>query len=347
MTRRFLAFIILIGLLFTSAPLTHKSLAQSPKSTVYVTTYALESFTEALAGDLVEVKNFVPPAADLHSWEPTARDMAALSEADLLIANGAGLEPWLDKVVVVMDESKVIDSSESVDLLPSISHMDHANEDLEHDHDEVDTHEEHDHAEDEEHDADDSHDHDADDHHDHDHGAFDPHFWVDPYAAEQQAVAVYEALLQLLPGEEETLDENFQDLKEQFEALKEQADELDDGPGRAFVVTHGGFRYLAIRYDLEQLALNVADHSEPSPRDLAVIIERAKELELTTVLYDSRESSKQAEVVAAAIEGEIVPIQTFEYVSEEERADGRDYFARMSEMLETLQAALGGSGEQD
>lgn len=315
MNRRFITFVLILGLVFSNMLLPSKSQARSPKHTVYVTTYALESFTEALAGDLVDVKNFVPPAADLHSWEPTARDMAALSEASLLIANGAGLEPWLDKVTVVLDEAKVIDSSTHVDLLPSIGNSEHD------DHDDLG---------------------DADDHDGDDHGAYDPHFWVDPYCAEEQAKAVYEALLNLLPEDEDTLKANYEALEEKFEALQDKADQLDDGPGKAFVVTHGGFRYLSERYDLEQLALNVADHSEPPPRELAIIIERAKELGLKTVLFDSSDSSKQAEVIAEAISGEIVPIQTFEYVSEEARTDGRDYFDRMTDMLETLQAALGG-----
>ncbi len=316
MNRRFITFVLILGLVFSNMLLPSKSQARSPKHTVYVTTYALESFTEALAGDLVDVKNFVPPAADLHSWEPTARDMAALSEASLLIANGAGLEPWLDKVTVVLDEAKVIDSSKHVDLLPSIGNSEHD------DHDDLG---------------------DADDHdHHHDHGAYDPHFWVDPYCAEEQAKAVYEELLNLLPEDEDALKANYEALEEKFETLQDKADQLDDGPGKAFVVTHGGFRYLSERYDLEQLALNVADHSEPSPRELAIIIERAKELGLKTVLFDSSGSSKQAEVIAEAISGEIVPIQTFEYVSEEARTDGRDYFDRMTDMLETLQAALGG-----
>lgn len=315
MNRRFITFVLILGLVFSNMLLPSKSQARSPKHTVYVTTYALESFTEALAGDLVDVKNFVPPAADLHSWEPTARDMAELSEASLLIANGAGLEPWLDKVTVVLDEAKVIDSSTHVDLLPSIDNSEHD------DHDDLG---------------------DADDHDGDDHGAYDPHFWVDPHCAEEQAKAVYEALLNLLPEDEDALKANYEALEEKFEALQDKADQLDDGPGKAFVVTHGGFRYLSERYDLEQLALNVADHSEPPPRELAIIIERAKELGLKTVLFDSSDSSKQAEVIAEAISGEIVPIQTFEYVSEEARTDGRDYFDRMTDMLETLQAALGG-----
>lgn len=348
MNRRFITFVLILGLVFSNMLLPSKSQARSPKHTVYVTTYALEFFTEALAGDLVDVKNFVPPAADLHSWEPTARDMAELSEASLLIANGAGLEPWLDKVTVVLDEAKVIDSSTHVDLLPSIDNSEHD------DHDDLGDADDHDSADHDgadhdgdDHDADDhdadDHNHDADDHdHHHDHGAYDPHFWVDPHCAEEQAKAVYEALLNLLPEDEDTLKANYEALEEKFEALQDKADQLDDGPGKAFVVTHGGFRYLSERYDLEQLALNVADHSEPPPRELAIIIERAKELGLKTVLFDSSDSSKQAEVIAEAISGEIVPIQTFEYVSEEARTDGRDYFDRMTDMLETLQAALGG-----
>ena len=127
-------------------------------------------------------------------------------------------------------------------------------------------------------------------------------------------------------------------MQDKFAKLQEKADELPKGG--SFVVTHGGFRYLANRYDLQQLALSFGDHSEPSPQQVARIIDQAKELGVKVVLYDQMESPKQAQVIADAIDGEVKPIQTFEQVSKEEREDGRDYFERMEEMLGQLKEAI-------
>lgn len=295
---------------------------------ITVTTYALENYVEAIGGDRVQVRNFIPAGADLHSWEPTAREMAELSECDLLIANGADLEPWLGKVSSILDPAKVIDTSESVELIPSADW-----DGYDHHHDEEDA----DHAEE----TGPEHEHE-DEHwgHGHVHGPNDPHFWLDPTTAEEQACAVYEALVDLAPEEEETFKENFATVEEKFAALKEKADAFKDMEHHDFLITHGAFNYLAHRYGLTQLALTFGDHADPQAGDFAALIEKAQELGLKVVLYDAMESPKQAEVLADAIDGEVIPVQTLEQLSEEERVDGRDYFERMDEILDILEEAM-------
>lgn len=61
--------------------------------------YPLYEIAHQIGGDLVTVKNIVPGGTEPHDYEPTARDIIDMREADLVIYNGLGLEPWKDKII--------------------------------------------------------------------------------------------------------------------------------------------------------------------------------------------------------------------------------------------------------
>lgn len=54
----------------------------------------------------------------LHDYHLTPRDMATLSRADLVVANGAGLEPFLEAVTNQFPSVRVIEASRGIALLP-------------------------------------------------------------------------------------------------------------------------------------------------------------------------------------------------------------------------------------
>lgn len=59
---------------------------------------------EQVGGERVEVEVIVPVGADPHTFEPTPSDAAVLEGADLIVANGAGLEEaWLLDMVAGHD----------------------------------------------------------------------------------------------------------------------------------------------------------------------------------------------------------------------------------------------------
>jgi len=55
--------------------------------------------TANVAGNLARVDNLLPPGAAAHDFQFTFAERRKLEHADLVIANGLGLEPWLDKVL--------------------------------------------------------------------------------------------------------------------------------------------------------------------------------------------------------------------------------------------------------
>jgi manganese/iron transport system substrate-binding protein len=54
---------------------------------------------ERIGGECVEVRGLLPVGGDPHVYEPVPRDVRMVSESDLVLYNGMGLELWLDRLV--------------------------------------------------------------------------------------------------------------------------------------------------------------------------------------------------------------------------------------------------------
>lgn len=61
--------------------------------------YPLYEFTREVAGEHAEVLSFIPPGVEPHDWEPSPQDLKRLRRARLFVYTGAGLEPWVGKLL--------------------------------------------------------------------------------------------------------------------------------------------------------------------------------------------------------------------------------------------------------
>jgi ABC-type Zn uptake system ZnuABC Zn-binding protein ZnuA len=90
-----------IGLLILSACAAQTS-GENPQEEpirVVATNAMLADITENITGDGIEISTLIPAEADPHTFQPTPRDVATIANSQLLIANGAGLEEWLQEVI--------------------------------------------------------------------------------------------------------------------------------------------------------------------------------------------------------------------------------------------------------
>ena len=71
---------------------------------VVTTLYPLEYFAKRVGGDLVDVVNLVGPGVEAHDFEPSTGDMRLMSKADLVIYNGLGFEPWMDRAISSLND---------------------------------------------------------------------------------------------------------------------------------------------------------------------------------------------------------------------------------------------------
>jgi zinc/manganese transport system substrate-binding protein/manganese/iron transport system substrate-binding protein len=88
---------ILAGLLLSacgSAPGSAGPDASAPVE-VAATTSVLADLVRQVGGGRVAVSSLVPKGGEVHTFDPSPRDAARLADADLIVANGLGLDDWL------------------------------------------------------------------------------------------------------------------------------------------------------------------------------------------------------------------------------------------------------------
>jgi len=97
--------------------------AASDRPLVVVTTNILGDVVSKLAGDDVEVLTLMRPGADPHSFEISAAEAARMRSADLLVANGLGLEEGLQQHLdaASADGVRTIVAGDAVRVLPYTS----------------------------------------------------------------------------------------------------------------------------------------------------------------------------------------------------------------------------------
>jgi zinc transport system substrate-binding protein len=64
------------------------------KPVIAVSTFALFDVAKNIAGESMDCFCILPNGVEAHSFEPTPKIMARVHEAQLIVFNGAGLQPW-------------------------------------------------------------------------------------------------------------------------------------------------------------------------------------------------------------------------------------------------------------
>lgn len=113
--------LLLLSLIVLLAGCIQQGQHDSGKLKVVATFYPLYDFAKNVGGERVEVVTLIPPGVEPHEFEPTPSAIKQLADADVVIYNGAGMEPWLPKLLEAVDNKKLIavDTSSGMELLSS------------------------------------------------------------------------------------------------------------------------------------------------------------------------------------------------------------------------------------
>jgi len=97
---------------------------ETPRVNVVVSLAIFADFVRQVGSDRVDVSTLIPAGADPHTYEPGPSRVAELTNADLVIANGLGLEATLEDVIEENTPSSAI-SVELAEGLPLIDNNPH------------------------------------------------------------------------------------------------------------------------------------------------------------------------------------------------------------------------------
>lgn len=305
--RRLIILLLVSALVATSCGSDDEGAADTGKLQIVATTSILGDIVRHITDTEADVETLVPIGADPHDYTPSARQVAALETADLVVANGLGLEEGLEDILdsIERDGAMVLRIAPEVDPLPFAEPGGH------------------DHGSDEEHHEEDGEAHDSDnDAEDHesngehgDHGDLDPHVWLDPV----RMAAATELIGDTLAAIDPSIDwgvrarTHARRLMAVDTAVRETLSVIS--PNRRKLITnHEALGYWADRYEFEVVGVVIPGGStlaEPSSAELARLVEVIEAEGVTAIFAETTEPSALAEAVAAEVDTDVAVVELY------------------------------------
>lgn len=285
--KRIYYFIIFVLLILTlgacNSPINEATTSDAPLNVV-TTTSIVNDVVSNVGGDMIHLESLLPVGTNPHSFSATPQDMAKLADADLLIANGAGLELFLaDMIENTGADSNIIYLSEANDLIASAHSHD---EDNDHDHEAEET--EHDHEEGE----------------DDDHDEFDPHTWISPKNVIEWVNVIADELSRLDPENATFYQANATTYLAELNDLDTWVEEsvaTIPVENRKLVTDHLLFGYFCRDYGFEQAGAVIQSSStlaEPSAQELAELEELIEHEGVKAIFVGNTVSSELSQRIA-------------------------------------------------
>lgn len=208
-----------------------------------------------VAGDKAAVSMVVGPDIDAHAYQPRPGDARALAEAQLLVSNGLGFEGWIDRLARAAPfKGKAVVATAGVATLPAAPSPGHT---LGHSHGQ----------------------------------GPDPHCWQDV-----QRVRIYVA--NIARGLADADPANAAHYRARAEAFDRRLLDLDawvkaeiarvPADKRRAITGHDSFRYFSTAYGVKfQAPRGYNTSSEPSARDVALLIREAREQRIKALFVEN------------------------------------------------------------
>lgn len=274
--------------------------SENGKKTIVVTYSILGSVVKELVGDQANVVVSMPNGADPHEWEPSAKDIEALTHADLIVQNGLGLEGGMAKALEMAksDGVKFFTASDHINIrkvgegegIPS-GDPDQAV------------------------------------------GAEDPHLWTDPLTMKLVVSALADQIKSDLG-----LDVSAQAaaLESRLDALNDElVAQVNSLPAdqRKLVTGHESMGYFAQRYGFKLIGAiipSLSTESEASASDMATLAQVIKENQVKAVFTELGTPANVAESIGKETGAKVVEITTHSLPE-----DG-SYFTFMRDLMNSI-----------
>lgn len=296
-------FVVLLFSFISFISLNAKELNQKP--TIAASTFSLYDIAKNIASDTAETFMILPFGVDAHSYEPTPKDMIKISKSDLVLYNGAGLEPWIDGFEF---KKRAVNISLHVKLreLGKDEHQcDSKNAN-------------------------------------HRHGAVDPHYWQDPQNMIMAAEYIAKELIAMFPKNRDIYIKNRDKYIYMLKNLdKSYSEKLSSCKLDTIIVNHNAFSYLSHRYGFKVEALSgLSPESEPSAKNMIKLIEHVREHKTPVVFFESFASDKAIKSIAKEAKVGVDVLQPLGNITADEAKQKLSYEDIMRKNLEKISKAL-------
>lgn len=271
---KFLLGCLVAGIVLTACA--GKATKNAEERIITVTIEPLRYFAEAIAGDKFTVQSMVPKGMSPETYDPTPRQLVALSESEAYLRIGyIGFElSWMDRILQNNKHLKVFDTSKGVDLIRAKGHY----------------HGDHYHA-----------------------GGVEPHIWNSAANARIIAANILKALCELNKENESYFHQQYEELIRKIDETDRTIQNLlSEKADHAFMIYHPALSYFARDYNLHQISIE-EEGKEPSAAHIKSLVEVSRFEEIRVIFIQPEFDKRNAEIIAKETETEIVSINPLAY----------------------------------
>lgn len=277
MFKKFLTLLLSIAVFFsfTACSSNSSKSSSSKKLKVIVSFNAMKEFAYAIGKDKIDIVNMTPNGTEPHDFEPKTKDIEALTNADVFVYNGLGMESWTSKTLKSIDNKNLItvEASKGADGIKNTD----AGEIKEH-------------------------------------GAYDPHLWISLKGAELEAKNIKNAFIKADSKNKDFYEKNYSDFSKQLNELYNDYNEKFKAvKNKSFVTGHAAFAYLCRDFGLKQDSVeDVFAEGEPSTKRLADLTDFCKKNNVKTIFVEDMVSPKVSKTLAREVGAKVEKIYTIE-----------------------------------
>lgn len=303
--KRLIAILLCLCLMLCGCTAQPEKPHDETKLQIVCTSFPAYDFAREIAGDRAELTLLIKPGSEVHSYEPTPKDMIRIQESDLFICNGGESEQWAKTLIT--PELNTIHMMDCVDTVEESADGIYNAEDGE--------------------------------------PELDEHVWTSPLNAIKISEEICNALCKLDTDNAEAYKTNFAAYKAQLMALDREFRQVIKNSGKHTLVFADRFpmRYFALEYGLDCYAAfpGCSSETEPSAKTVAYLIDRVREDKIPAVLYMEFSNQKMADVICEDTGCKKLPFYSAHSVSAEQFEQGVSYLDLMRINLNSLKEALG------
>lgn len=303
--KRLIAILLCLCLILCGCTAQPEKPHDETKLQIVCTSFPAYDFAREIAGDRAELTLLIKPGSEVHSYEPTPKDMIRIQESDLFICNGGESEQWAKTLIT--PELNTIYMMDCVDTVEESAYGIYNAEDGE--------------------------------------PELDEHVWTSPLNAIKISEEICNALCKLDTDNAEAYKTNFAAYKAQLMTLDREFRQVIKKSGKHTLVFADRFpmRYFALEYGLDCYAAfpGCSSETEPSAKTVAYLIDRVREDKIPAVLYMEFSNQKMADVICEDTGCKKLPFYSAHSVSAEQFEQGVSYLDLMRINLNSLKEALG------
>lgn len=341
--KKIISILALVGLMFIMTACDGQE--KDDKVTIVCTNFPLYDWTRNLLGDAdAEVILLLNNGTDMHSFQPSAKELIEIADCDVLVHVGGVSDAWLEDALEanpneerhVVNLMKVLSDNVLEEQYVEGMQTDHMHGDASDAENGYESEVAEDNQDTEEGHKDGTHHIDE----------MDEHIWMSPVIAKESCDAIAKALCEVLPEKADSIEQNCVAYQTSLETLDVEFENLAENTAQNTIIVADRFPflYLTEEYDMEYYAAfpGCSTESEADFETVIFLAEKVKESGTDTILITEGGTDVLANTILenAGVEADIVTLHSMQVVYDKDMEAGCSYIGYMEANLEVLRQAL-------